>query len=235
MAIAFNGTTGYLQWDVGGGSMPVTAYPYSFLCWFAETGGSGFRHAAMIQSSANNWFATVGVNASDQANAQTYDGGAYQDMPFTGSPAPDATLRLVVGIFTSVSSSRVYFVDSTRTNTDTTTVTSRIASYDRITVGARNAGGTLMQYLTGDVAELHFYNAALSGGNVDSIAGGTKPEDIANWVDGWQLKTHTDLTSMGGRTLTLTGGVTTSGLGHPVTRSSQSQAPRSMHLSRLRR
>jgi hypothetical protein len=220
MALTFNGSTGYLQWDKGGGSMPVTAFPYTMLCWFSETGGSGFRHAAMLQAAGNNWFSTMGVNSSDQANTQEYDGTTFGDVPYTGSPNPDSTMQLIVAVCTSASSRRIYWVDSTRTSTDSTSLTDRVSGFDRITVGARNANNNLIQFLQGDVAELHFYSAALSGANVDSIAGGTKPEDIANWADGWQLKTTSDLTSMSGsRTLTLNGGVTTASATHPVDRS----------------
>lgn len=220
MALSFNGSTGYLQWDAG--TMPVTTYPFSVVCWMSIAGGASFRHAAMLQSSSNTYFSTVGASGGAAANAQEYDGANFHDPQYTGSPTIGTSLVLVVGVFASTTSAKTYLIDSSRVGTDTNTITSRVANYDRITIGARNAGGSLMQHLQGDVAEVHIYNTALSTTNVDAIAAlegtSTGPESITGWVDGWHLKDTSSLSSIGGtRTLTLIGGVTNSAATHPIT------------------
>ena len=142
----------------------------------------------------------------------------------TGTPHPNSSaLQWAVAVWTSLSSRTIYFGDNTGvTDTNSSGVTDVTASQTEVCIGALQG---VFDPVTGHLAEAHFGGGtALSSTDVgDLIAGTKKPEELPGWVDGWQLKTTSDLTSMGGsRSLTVTGTLSNSGLAHPVTRSTPS-------------
>jgi hypothetical protein len=232
MAIQFNGSTQYLQWTAGTGLS--LSYPFSMVCWMAVDGSTGgAQHAAMLQSSSATQFATLSSTAGLAAIGQVYDGSNFANAEWTGSPTADANLRLLILVATSASNHRAYWVDNTRSPVDTTSLTDRTANYNRVTIGARNAGGSLMQFLNGAVAEFHLFNFALTSGDITTLAGlvggSVGPESAtlsaSGHIDGWTLENNSALTSINGRVLTAIGSPTTSGKTHPISRGGDTTAP----------
>lgn len=221
MAVAFNGSTGYLEF---GGAI-VTSFPFSMLCWVSRDGSVvDDVQMWMMQGDSDSdryaAFLMVGADSSNKRAVIRQPGNSYFGSSPSGSATVDATLRLAVAVFTSTTSRKMYFGDATAGGEDTTSITDDLSNHDRIVIGGRRYNsGSFAQPTNGSIAEAHFYNVALSDANVTSILGGATPESISGWVDGWTLLNATSLTSIGGsRTLTLTGGVTTSGKTHPVSR-----------------
>lgn len=221
MAVAFDGSTGYLEFA----GRIVSSFPCSMLCWVARDGNvvdDTQMWGMQGQSNADRYIAfleTDPVGVGRRAVVRQ-TGNSFFASTGSGATTTDATLRLAVAVFTSTTSRKLYFNSATPGGEDTATVTDDLTNHDRIVLGGRRYnGGGFAQPLNGALAEFHFYNVALSDANVTSILGGATPESISGWVDGWTLLNATSLTSIGGtRTLTLTGGVTTSGKTHPVSR-----------------
>lgn len=224
MSIALNGTTGYLEHL----SSLVSSYPASFALWVsASTSVTQQVALSQGQTAGNNAFGADFTGFDANKRAFSLVGGNSGAAMKTGAPNPSpSTMRLMIVVFVSQGVRRVMFGSNTVV-TETYTVVTNPATHDRLTVGALNhnsAGSTL--FLTGSVAEVHGYSAELVAADYDAMTTGTMPEAITGWVDGWTLQTYSaggTYTSIGGsRTLTAVGGVSSSGLGHPITRSSPS-------------
>lgn len=225
MTIALNGTTGYLNHP----ARIANAYPFSMAVWVAASTGVSNQFAIQQAQSngdryASGWFTTFGNNQL----ATIRNPGNSISATKSAAPALSSTvMRLMIVVFESATSRRCYFGSSTPT-TDTATTTDDTSSHDRCTLGAfwANNAGSPSLYLTGSLAEAHWFNTALTGADYTSMEGGTLPETITGWVDGWTLETFQaggTYTSIGGtRTMTAVGGVSASGIGHPITRSTPS-------------
>jgi hypothetical protein len=215
MAIALNGTTGYLEL----GAKVVSALPLSMVCYVASNfNGVGQFFISQVQSNADRYMAGwMDSNFSSMyANARTTTQSSSATLG-TGGPS-SSVLKLCVVVFTSTTSRTIYFDSATPATVDTGTVGDELTNHDRLTIGAFHYNGNSPSlFLSGSIAEAHLYNTALSAGDVTTLLGGAAPEGVSGWVDGWILETASDLTSIGGtRTLTANGGVTTSGLTHPI-------------------
>jgi hypothetical protein len=223
MTIALNGSTGYLNHP----ARIANSYPFSMAVWVA--GSTGVSNQFAIQQAQSNgdryasgWFTTFGGNQL----ATIRNPGNSISATKTAAPALSSTvMRLLIVVFESATSRRCYFGSSTPT-TDTATTIDDTSSHDRCTLGGfwANSAGAPSLFLTGSLAEAHWYNTALTGTDYTAMEGGTLPETIGGWVDGWTLETFQaggTYTSIGGsRTMTAVGGVSASGIGHPITRTS---------------
>lgn len=217
MALAFNGSTGYLQWDAG--TMPFTAQPFTLLAFVANNGATGAQQCIAASLKSDGSVGTFMAVDSSGGNVLATKGSATASKSATGISS--SAFRLVAAEFVSNTSRNIYWDGSTAPGTDPGNDTGSIATENRICIGAYNYTSTILWY-SGSIAEVHIINGALTAAELDAVKSGSiKPEQMTNWVDGWQLKNASDLTSMSGtRTLTLVGGVTNSALTHPVTRSS---------------
>jgi hypothetical protein len=129
-------------------------------------------------------------------------------------------MQLMMVVFESLTSRKVYFGSNVE-STNGASMLDDITNHDRVVIGAywiNNAGAPSI-WLTGSVAEAHFYSRALDDSDYDALVAGALGETRANHIDGFPMRDTTDLTSLGGsRSLSLVGGVTNSGIAHPVTR-----------------
>ncbi len=174
---------------------------------------------AKVAASAAQSLLYVSSTGSDK-HAFEDDGSTQADANDTTAPTADSTFRLAGCVFAATNSRGIYWTTQTNAAGNGTSITDLVSTYNRINIGARNDAGTVIQFANASIAEVHFYNGSISGGDFDSLAAGALPETITGWVDGWTLLTASTLTSIGGtRTLTAVGGVTTSGVAHPITRS----------------
>jgi hypothetical protein len=220
MGILFNGTgSQYLEWNKGAGTMPMTGVACYMLAFIANNGSTGSQQCIMASLKSDgsaNLFASVdGSGGSVQAThgSSTASGVA--------SGISSSAYKVVVAEYPTNSLQRIYFNSATFVATDPGSNANDIGTHDRICIGGYHYTGSILSY-SGSIAEVHFFQGALTTSEITSlIAGSIKPEQMTNWVDGWQLKTNTDLVSMSGtRTLTAVGSPTTSGVTHPISRSS---------------
>jgi len=216
MSVTLNGSTGYLEWNKGAGSLPVTSFPFSIAVRFrSPTSGSNQFIAGIQQSNADTW-----LEAWADGNGTTVYSSARVAGSGTAASASGTygTMKLLIVTFTATATSVAY--GSSTFNTGAAPVSNPLGTCDRIVIGARHNSSGPDLFLNGDVAEVHFFNRELVSADFTTLNGDYTPESISGWVDGWSLKTNSDLVSIGGtRTLTLNGGVTSTG-SHPITRSS---------------
>jgi hypothetical protein len=228
MTIALNGTTGYLNHP----ARIANSYPFSMAVWVAASTSVANQFAIQQAQSngdryASGWFTSFGGNQL----ATTRNPGNSLTATKNSAPALSASvMRLMIVVFESATVRRVYFGSSTPV-TDTGTAADETSNHDRCTLGGfwSNGAGAPSLLLSGSLAEAHWFSTALTGTDYTNMAGGTLPETVGGWIDGWTLETFQaggTYTSIGGaRTMTAVGGVTTSGIGHPVTRGGDTTAP----------
>ena len=221
MSVSCNGSTGYLEWNKGGGSLPVTAFPFSIALRFrSPVSGNDQFLAGIQQSNADNW-----MEAYADGNGVT----VYSAARFSGSSTNASatgtftTMKLMIVTFTATATSVAY--GSSTFNPGSAPAGNPLGTMDRIVIGARHWNGQPVdKFLNGDIAEVHFFNRELLAADFTTLNADYKPENLSGWQDGWALRDNTDLTSINGRTLTLVGGVTSTG-SHPITRSSDVTPP----------
>lgn len=224
MTIALNGTTGYLNHP----ARIANSFPFSMAVWVAAAGVSNQFAIQQAQSNgdryASGWFTSFGGN---QLATTRNPGGSWNSTKSAAPALSSTVMQLLIVVFESTTVRRVYFGSSTPA-IDTVTAIDDTSNHDRCTLGGfwANSAGAPSLLLSGSLAEAHWYNTALTGTDYTAMAGGTLPETVGGWVDGWTLETFQGsgtYTSLGGsRTMTAVGGVTTSGLPHPIVRSSPS-------------
>ena len=218
MAVKLNGTNAYLEHS----ARLVNAFPYSVMQWVQQdAAGTDQAFLAQQQSTSNN-ISTIWIDTNGTSKYGTTDAGSVTN---TGAASG---MYLVVCVFTSTTSLTLYIASSTGV-TGTGAWSDLASTHDRVTVGAwhRNSGAASL-FFNGSVAESHFFNVALTSGNVSSLlTDSVKPEAITGWVDGWMLNPSgsagsaapATFTSIGGtRTLTTVGTATISSTAHPISR-----------------
>jgi hypothetical protein len=191
------------------------SYPFSMVMFL---GGSisGDTYPMSQEGSGGNFnFKLDGNSSGETINDYSVAQGAA---PASKSAAPHisaSAMQIAVMVFTSASSRTVYFGSATGVTTTTTQTAPAHATHNIVKVSS--SSNTL------DVAEVHGYGVALTSADVTSIMGGTLPETITGWIDGWSLKDYSaggSYTSLGGtRTLSVASGTTAAGtLTHPLAR-----------------
>jgi len=222
MTIALNGTTGYLNHP----ARIANSYPFSMAVWVA--GSTGVSNQFAIQQAQSNgdryasgWFTSFGGN---QLATTRNPGGSWNATKLIAPALSSTVMRLLIVVFESTTVRRVYFGSSTPA-TDTAASIDDTSNHDRCTLGGfwANSAGAPSLLLSGSLAEAHWFNTALTGTDYTAMEGGALPESIGGWFDGWTLETFNPggtYTSINGRVMTAVGGVSTSGIGHPITRTS---------------
>lgn len=193
------------------------SYPISMILWVAGN-MSGDSYPISQESGSGSVHFKLDGNSSGEA-AQDYS-TAQGAIPASKSASPHispTTMQLAVAVFTSASSRTVYFGSATGVTTTTTQSSPSIATHNILKVGSSAS--------TFNMAEAHVFNTALTASDVTSLLGGTLPETITGWIDGWTFKDYSaggSYTSIGGtRTISVASGTVAAGtLSHPVTRAS---------------
>lgn len=219
MSLALNGSTGYLVH----GARIANSFPFTMTIWVAGSTAVS-NQVAIMQGQSNGDRAAMGWFTNFGANKEAYLRNPGVNNAAQKATTPNlnaATMQLMMVIFESLTSRKVYFGSNVE-STNAAAMLDDISNHDRVTIGAYwiNSAGAPSIWLNGSVAEAHFYSRALDDTDYDSLAAGALGETRANWIDGFPMRDTTDLVSVGGgRSLTLVGGVTNSGIAHPVTRS----------------
>lgn len=214
MSVTLNGSTGYLEWNKGAGTLPVTAYPFSIVLRLKSGTNASMFAAGICSSSADRnyaaWFNFGGFLAYARSPGLGYSASVTASI---------TAMKLAIVTFDSATRRTVTVGDNTFSGVDTNSISDQVSVLDRIVIGCQHYNaGSAGNFFNGDIAEVHFFNRALAAADYDTLAADYKPELLSGWQDGWSLKDASDLTSLGGsRTLTLVGGVTSTG-SHPITR-----------------
>ena len=226
MALRFNGTDGFLEHAAA----ICTAAGYTMAVMVAtDKSGPNSEQVCVSQgSSTNDAFMTVGFGGSSENKYATdrADGvGSLTSQKSTSPNISSSGFGWLIGAFTSNTSRSVAFGSSAFSTPDTSNSSQNYSHLNRVVIGATRRSAGVLQHAKADLAEVHFFTGILTSGQIDAlVAGSVLPEDTSGWVDGWTLQTFSSggtYTSIGGsRTLTASGGVTASPLGHPITRSS---------------
>lgn len=225
MPIQFDGTTGYLRHN----ARIVTGFPMSIVFSYANESGqpSGFTTVMQGCEFAEPFLSAAFITFGDQKQASHRHVGGTRSAAKLTTPHPNTTtMQWGVVVFTSANSRTVYFGDAAGV-TDTTAGSDASAGHDITTIGAslRNSAAAT-QFTKGHIGEVHFYSTALTASDVTALIGGATPESLAGRVDGWWLDTFqaggTYTSTSGTRVMTAVGTVSSSGLTHPITRSSPS-------------
>jgi len=176
-----DGSSQYLEID----STPITDYPFSMSAWiYCDDLTLGQAILMLIDKSESTRYWGIGLGGdveSDPAwnRARNY-GSSY--LAYTSSGYSANTWHNIVGIFTS-SISRDIYIDGGSKGSETTNVA--VTTPDRLSIG-RIGGTSPSNYFSGRIAEVGFWSAILSAGNITSL----KNKDAPSIVDASNLKCY---------------------------------------------
>ena len=169
MAYEFNGTSQYLNTA----SAPVTAAPLTLACWFYPNNVANNMVLMSVPDNAevnsNRFFLFANGNAAGDPIEAGAQGGATIGVAATTAGFTANNWNHACGVFTSTSS-RTSYLNGGSAGTNTTTVTP--SGVDRVRVAARFSGGNAGLYLSGRLAEIGIWNAALTAAEVAALADG---------------------------------------------------------------
>jgi len=167
MAYDFNGTNQRLSIA----SSPVTATPLTLACWFnSDTVAANQRLIHLFGSTGNDYYdlATRGADAGDPVSAIVNSQNAGQiEIVSTSTGYSANTWHHACGVFTN-SASRTAYIDAGSAVTGTVTSVPLIAP-NALQIGSFS---TNIQYMNGRIAEVGIWNAALTAGEIASLARG---------------------------------------------------------------
>lgn len=169
MAYEFNGTSQYLNTA----SAPVTAAPLTLACWFypnnvtATMALMSVTDNAEVNSNRFSLFAN-GAIAGDPVEAFA-QGAAASGTAQTTAGFSANSWNHACGVFTSTSSRTSYLNGGNAGTNATTAIPSGV---DRVRVAARFSSGVVGLYLSGRLAEIGIWNAALTADEVAALADG---------------------------------------------------------------
>lgn len=168
MSIDFNGTTSYIE----ASSAAVTDVPLTLAAWFnADIITQNIVILGVASSTADSSFVIIAAGAAtgDPVQAQTRVAGSNGTSAAGGFSAN--TWTHAAGVF-SANNNRLAYKDGVAGTANTTSLT--MSSLDRTGIGVRS-GATRSNYFDGEVAEAAVWNAALTAGEISSLAAGFKP------------------------------------------------------------
>ena len=169
MAYDFNGTSQYLNTA----SAPVTAAPLTLACWFYPNNVTATMALMSVTDNAevnNNRFSlfAAGNSGGDPVEVVAQTPLAFSVAATTTGYTANSWNH-ACGVFTSTSSRTSYLNGGSAA---TSTVTVAPSGVDRVRVAARFNGGNAGLYLSGRLAEIGIWNAALTAAEVAALADG---------------------------------------------------------------
>jgi hypothetical protein len=178
----------------------LTATPLSMAGWFYTDDATAYQAiVALTDTSADNlnYFSLQadGGTAGDPVTAITADGTANSNATSTTGFSTN-TWHHACGVF-AAANDRAVFLDGG--SKGVSTVSRTPSGIDGTSVGRRTDSGS-GQYMSGRLAEVAIWNAALSDAECQQLANGYKPSEVntANLVAYWPLYTVSDLEDKAG-------------------------------------
>jgi hypothetical protein len=228
MALNFNGVDGFLEYA----GQLVGSYPCTMIVWGTRASSTNDQNW-ISQSQSNAFYALRGFQktSSEGKGISIFIPGDGDTTLKTTTPNVSATVfKLMVVVFNSAANRTIYFGDSTSSVNSPANKAGGLSTYNLCNVGAlRFNSAAAVDFVNGSLAEAHWFNVALASTDVANLVADTvKPEAVSGWVDGWTFKDYQssgNYVSIGGaRTMVASGGVTASGLAHPITRTAAAPA-----------
>lgn len=187
-------------------SAPVTAEPMTFSAWIYPDETDAFQSVVQIQDK----------DASRRHTMFAFNATAYAFSNGTGGTAQSTVDALTlnawnhIGAVFTASNSRTAWANGSSGTTNTTSIT--VANLDSISVG-RAGHSSPSDYMSGRIAEVAIWNAALNSNEMIALSRGVSPLYIrrANLVEYWPLwgLDSPELSAIGSsRSLTLGGSPT---------------------------
>lgn len=169
MAFSFNGSSSYMQAT----STPVTAEPFTMVCWFNPTNVSTDGALMAIGNSAGSNRFQMNMNGATGGDTIAISSvGASTATTNSTNLFTANTWHHAAAVCTSTTSRTIY-LNGVQGNTNTTPVT--IAGVNNIIVGARYNGGTRGFFANTKVAEVAIWNLALTTDEILSLSKGFAP------------------------------------------------------------
>jgi hypothetical protein len=169
MAYEFNGTSQYFNTA----SAPVTDAPLTLAAWFYPNNVTNNMTLVSVTNNAeagsNRFFIFANGNAAGDPIETGTQGTGGLGIATTTTGFSANSWNHACGVFTSTSS-RTSYLNGGSAGTNTATVTP--SGVDRIRMAARFNSGIAGLYLSGQLAEIGIWNAALTAAEVASLADG---------------------------------------------------------------
>ena len=207
MACTFDGTTNS---RLTLASPPALVMPFTIALWFRVTAASTKTMWSLASAVSDTNYFSVQSFTGSQPGATKRDGGGEQNSLTTNNPYSTNTWTHLAGVFTSTTSHRIYM--SGVAGGENTTLTLPVVSRMGIGTLYRPTEAGLW---TGDLAEVAWWDSALSQANITALQTGcpdsVAPSSLQAW---WRLLTSGTATVDSKNGFTLTGGsalVTTDG------------------------
>lgn len=155
------------------GTLPVSAVPLTFACWFRDDATSIRSLMSMETSTGTEQNFRMFTNAGvlNLASSDVGSGGTA-----TCSAGYTANVwHSAIGVFASATSRQIY-IDGGSSGTNATSAVP--TSLARIEVGRTYQNGSPIQFMNGDIARVAMWNIALSSADRASLAAGALPSTI---------------------------------------------------------
>jgi len=187
MARSFNGSSQYFNTSTS----PVSALPLTVACWFRSASDSAVQVLLALGngSGTERVFLTASGNAAgDPVSFQsiTTAGTAGAAVSLTGYSIN--TWHHIAGVTAAVDSRYVY-LDGVQSPHNTQDRNASPATWDHVDVASNFFSSSRIRYLDGQIAEVAIWNAALTSGEISSLAAGYAPPFIRpqNLVCYWPM------------------------------------------------
>lgn len=179
MAIALNGTSQYINI----GSAPVTAMPLTIACWFrlATVSSGVFQLILQINNNAQATTTTgtyrllLPTNNTILRASQATSGTSANADSASGSLSAN-TWTHGAGVFTSTTSRAVY-VNGVSAGTNTTSLAEPSVASMNIGAAVINTSSA-SAFMSGSVAEVGVWSAALDAMELNALADGVSPANV---------------------------------------------------------
>lgn len=162
----------YLEVVVSKSGVLPAAYPITIACWFKITSGVGTANhsLAMVSNSGGTNRLLLMVASSGELYGMATTASANSSA--VGGTVSADTWHHGAAVFTNSTSRQIYLDGAAGTPASGTRA---IATYDRISIGRRILSEA---YLDGHVAEVGFWNVALTAAEINSLAKGLTPLSV---------------------------------------------------------
>ena len=179
-------------------STPLTAAPLTFACWFYADATVGAQAVCINSSGANRYFA-IDIWSDSYISATTRQSSATFATATTTYSTN--TWHHACAVFAASNDRRIY-QDGGNKGTDTGNQSP--SSIDGITLGSNFVSGNPAAHFSGRLAEVAFWDVALTDDEAAALATGIRPIYVrpSGLVAYWPLIRDTDQDFVGGYNLT---------------------------------
>jgi hypothetical protein len=213
MSAVFTGTE-YLY----AASVPYTSIPVTISCWFKDgtTNGDSYRSVFSVGQNATTIYHRIHsyeLGGSERELAGWVSDGINTRTSEYATDISGSVIWRHVALTVTTSGATLFLNGSGQTPSGS--VVDAFSVFDRMSIGAAYRNTVSMHYI-GSVAECAVYNAELSQDNIDLLAAGRYPNEVAaaNLLNYWPLLSDAN-DPVGSLNLTNSGSASFSSGDHP--------------------